>query len=275
MGRWGDDIYQSDAALDYQATITSRLERELLYWLSPEQLTNDSGWVASVLAVIEVMLLFEQHEVGSSVYIRDEKAVQRWREVFLSVWNGGWQDTSYSYGDPEYRKKHRLAIIEMFDHLESVARYWTNLSKSSDQIVPNPFSQEYPIPYFSVRHWTNQDNKGIVKVERFMGELIEHLVKDIIYSLSPEKRAQVIAFNVEEVWVAVDILGFLSAIYERSPGVNGQVVRRWRDTTVQIWKQFEEGDQTDWDETDSLYQNVLRAFDRLEVVAQKYPPFAW
>lgn len=31
MGRWGDDLYDSDAALDYNATITMRIEREIAF----------------------------------------------------------------------------------------------------------------------------------------------------------------------------------------------------------------------------------------------------
>jgi hypothetical protein len=274
MGRWGKGIYDSDAALDYQSTITDRLERELLYWLSPEQVRHNSGWLASVLAVIEVMLMFEQHEIGSGGYIEDESAVERWREVFLSVWDGDWQDDAHAFGDPAYRQQHHPAIIQMLDRLESIARFWTKLSSGSREEL-TPLSPDYPLPYFSKRRWTNRDNKEFVKVDRFTSYLIEHMAKDIIYWLSPEKRGEMLAFNAEEVWVLADALGYLCNIYEQTPGVNEQTVRAWRDNTVQIWKGFLEGDKLVWDETDELYQNVMRAFDRLEAVAQKYPPYEY
>lgn len=231
MGRWGTDIYDSNAALDCQATITDVLERELLYWLSPEYVHHDSGWLASVLAVIEVMLLFEQRDPGSSVYIADEKAVQRWREVILSVWDGAWQDDDPAFGDPNYRHQHRSGVIQMLDRLESIARFWTNLARGI-RLELTPLSSDYPLPYFSKRYWSSRDNRQFVKVDHFTYKLIEHLAKDIIYWLSPEKRGEMRTINAERVWVLADILGFLCDMYECTPGMNEKTVRTWRDTTI-------------------------------------------
>jgi len=273
MGRSGDRIYESDAALDYQSTITDLLERELAYWLFPEPIDNSGWWLAKVFAVIELMLLLEQNNPQSSVYITEE-TVHRLRETVLNIWDGDWhieQEKAYKaypYDDPEYRKQHRPAITQIFDHLESLARLWESASNTERPPVI-PLLADYPLPYFSVRHWTNDENKKFVEVDRFTSDVIEHLAKDIIYWLSPEKRAEVMAFNAEEVWVAVDLLGMMCEVYQQPPGINQPIVQVWRETATQIWRSFLA------DETSSLYPDVVRAFDRLEAVSLKYPSIEW
>jgi hypothetical protein len=275
MGRWGTELYQSDSALDYQSLITDRLERELAYWLSPEQVINESWWLANVLAVIEIILLFEQYKIGSNVYLQKKRAVQRWRETFFGIWDGDWQDSrpeNYSFSDSESRKHYRPAVIEMFDALEKIAHFWENPKRSDS--LRGLLPSVYAPPYLSMRRWANRHNIEIVQIQRFTGELIEQLVKDIIYSLSPEQRWEA-WFRNEDVWVAVDILGFLCETYERTPGVNEQVVRTWRITVIEIWKQLLAEDHHNLDESEALYQNVMHKFDMLEAVARKFPPDEW
>jgi hypothetical protein len=255
--------------------ITDRLEHELALWTSPEKVFNAVWWLARVLAVIEGILLFAQRDERSSVFLEEPKAVKRWRDVFLNVWDDNQtyeRQDSNSFDDPAYRQQHRPAIVAMFDRMESMATYWSAVGTSHLQLALMPLHPDYPIPYFSIRRWINLDNKEIVSVERFTSELLESLVKDIIYYLSPEKRSEALAFNVEAVWVAVDMLGFLCTAYDQSPGINEQTVRDWRTTTIQIDKQFS-GES--WDESDKLTLEIMAAFDRLEVVAKKYPPYEW
>lgn len=280
MGRSAADSIQHDHAFDQYWLFTSRMERELAYLLAPEHVVNDDGWLAQVFAVVELMLLFEQYEVGGSSYIDNEQAVQRWRDVFLGVWDGEWQDdggygTPYLYGKPEYRQQHRPVVAAMFDRLESLARYYGRLASSDEPENFTPLLPAYPLPYFSIRRWTNQHNITGISIERFTSDLIEHAAKEAIYWLSSEKRGEITNFPAVEVWVAVDILGFLCETYEKSPGINQQAVRMWRETAIEIWKQFLDGDENQWDETDPLYLNVMAAFDRLEAVAQKYPAYEY
>lgn len=282
MSRSGDDIYASDGAFDYFSTIIDRPKRELAYWLSPEKVINHSWWLAQMLTIFELILLLEQHEFSSTLRIIGEetKTVQRWREVFLNVWDKDWQDeepytTRYAYSDPQYRKQHRPAIIQMFDHMESLASFWADLT-SNDKTSLALLSNNHPLPYFSIRYSTNQNNAKVANVEPFIKELIEHIVKDIIYTLSLEKRNEVLLFNVDdEIGVAVDTLAFLCDTYQQSPGFNQGVIRNWRHTTTEIWKRYTEEFPEIWNEANILYQNVMAAFDRLEEVAQKYPPMEW
>jgi hypothetical protein len=280
MGRWGDELYESDSALDFLSIITDKLERELAFLISPDQVIDDTHWLAQVLAVIEMILLFEQYDLGSSVYLQSEKAVHSWREVFFSVWDGEWEAKAnyypYPYDAYEYRKQHRTAIIEQFEYLERIAHYWTELSSGRAVAHPESFvPKEYPLPEYSIRHWTTKDNKEVINVERFVIDLMGFLEREIIYWLSPEKRAEAISFDVEQVWVSVHLLGFLSEKYEQKPGVNERVVGKWRETTIEILKQFLNGDVINWGKADGLYLNVLRVFDKLEAMAKKYPPYDW
>jgi hypothetical protein len=278
MGRWGDGIYDSDSALDYFGSITDQVEREIAYWFSPEHVMSNGYWLAQILAIIEIMLLFEQHDGGSSVYLENPKAVQRWREIFMGVWDESWQhDTQYGshiydYDEPEYRNQHRQGIVKMFDRLESIAAYWTAIGKTNEQPALAQLNPDYPLPYFSVKHWIGKDNKQHSGLERFTYKIIESLAKDIIYYLSSEMRAEVKAFDVEEVFVAVDVLAFVCAAYEQSPGINIQIVSNWRTAIIEIESHFL-GEQ--WDETDLLFQNVMAAFDRLQAIVNKFPPDEW
>jgi hypothetical protein len=283
MGRWGNKIYQSDSALDFFATIIHQLEREIAYWISPEQVLSNGWWLAQVLAVIEMMLLFDQHDIGSTVYLRNPNTVQRWRETFLRVWDGDWKHDYeygghiYAYDEPDYRIQHRPGIVAMFHRLESIARDWAKRKRSDDPLVLIPLHHDYPLPYFSIKRWMGQDNKVHMGVEHFISNLFSILVKEILYYLSMEMRNEVTGFNLyEEVWTAVDMLGFLSEIYQRPPGINEQAVRNWRNLTDEIWKPLlTEDDMMKWDETEALYQTAKATFDRLEAMAKKYPPIEW
>jgi hypothetical protein len=276
VSRPASDRIRSDHAYDYYWLFQNRLEREFAYWLAPEQVTETGMWLATVLNAVELMILFEQDIIDFSINFGEEKAVKRWRDVFLSVWDAEWEnDNRYGhndlYGKPEYRKQHRPIIVAMFNFLESVARYGANISKHREELVLSPLLPDYPLPYFSITRWTNSANKEVISVGRITHDMIEQLVKDIIYGLSLEKREEGYTINTEDVWVAVDILGFLCETYEQSPEVNDQMVRTWRETAIEIWKQFL-SDDIEWDETDPLNQNVMAAFDRLEAVARTYPP---
>jgi hypothetical protein len=277
MGRWGNELYESDSALDFHYLFTKQVERELAFLLSPEQIKDDNRWVANVLTVLELVLLLEKHHMSIYVFVSNEKAVLRWRETFLSIWDKEWESKHASYvtsiyDSLEYRKQHRAAIAERFDYLERIARYFADVS----QPHPEPFVPlDYPVPFYSLKHWTDRDNREVIRVERFMSELLGYLEREIIYWLSPEKRGEAITFDVEEVWVAAHLLGFLSEIYEQSPGVNDKTVRAWRDTTIEIWKAFNGDDAIVWDESNKLYMNVLQVFERLETAAKKHPPYEW
>jgi hypothetical protein len=275
MGRWGDKIYKGDAPLDYLLTITDKFDQELYRLFSPGENNSQSGWLAQTLTIIELILLFELQHKGSSIYVTDIKEVERWRDTFFSIWDGDWKDSlTYDniFNDAAYRQQHRPALIAIFDCLRSIAQSRLGIAKSGVQPELAPLHPDYPLPYFSVTRWLDNDNSEIFKVERFISDLLESLVKDIIYWLSAEKRAEVITFNVEEVWVAADVLGFLCEKYKQSPGIHEKFIRNWRETTVDIWKQ-NVGD--DWNESYSLYQEVLSVFDHLEAVARQYPTYEW
>jgi hypothetical protein len=279
MGRpRGGGIYDGDSASDFLSTIAGRFQRELAYWLAAENHFNDGFWLERLLAVIEGILLLEKHNDNSTVSLSREnpKAVEHWSEVFFSIWDGDWKgkETYFPSNEPEYRHQHRPAVIAIFDHLQSIAVFWESVGKSSERPDLTPLHPDYPLPYFSIKRLINKnskDNREEIHVNPFIRDQLESLLKDIIYYLSPEKRAVDISSDGEEVWVAADILAFFCTAYEQTPRVHEEIVRTWRKAVIDIEKQFDE----DWDETDGLYQEVMGVFDRLEAVARKYPPMEW
>jgi hypothetical protein len=280
MGRSVGDIYDSSAAGNYASTIMDRVDRELMYWFSPELVQNNSWWLLQALSGLEAMLLLEEHVIGVSfTSLHDAKTVRRWREAFFSVWDGTWEQRNehsrYVLDSSDYRKQHRPAIIALFERLDSIARLWEVLGTKNPLPELLSLHPDYPLPYFSIRRHVNTHGKEIVNVERFIHDLIEFLVKDIIYYLSSEKRAEVIGFNVYEVWVAADVLELLCSAYEQSPTVNEVVVNSWRASTIDIWKEFTKDDDREWDDADETYHAVMAVFDRLETVARQHPPYNW
>jgi hypothetical protein len=223
------------------------------------------------------MLLFEQHLFSSSVFLQDEQAVPRWRDAVLNVWDADWhQDTpassaAYAFSQPAYRQRHRRAISAMFDRLQSLAHYWADVSKHLGEPILVSLSEEHPLPDCSIRHWGNQQGMATVRAERFVADFAESLIKDIIYWLSVEKRADVLTFDAEEIWVAVELLGFLCEVYDLSPQVDEQTVHAWRDATLEIGKHIRIGSQSVWDETYTLSRNIINAFNRLEKLAHNHP----
>lgn len=266
MGRWGDDIYDSDDALDYLLTITYRLERELVYWLAREVDIDDNTWLSRVLTVIELMLLFEQHRLSTSTYLgRSEEAMRRWRDVFLNVWDGDWKEPDkYDLASPEHRQKHRTAVIALFDRLKLVAHYWNDPEPDHGKGLP-PISEKLSLPYFSISDWTDPYGR------RFVGEMVEQLENDIIVMVSVERRNEILIVpGIDALWVAIDLLSFLCTTYDTAPYTGVQFIRNWRDTAIGIEKQDLADNHMKWDDDYLLYQQVLTAFDRLEAAAQKH-----
>jgi hypothetical protein len=274
MGRWGDDIYDSDDALEYLDTIIDLIQREVVYWFAPEQVLTGRWWLAHALAVIEVILLFEQHEGYGGVHLESVPAVQRWRETFFTVWDGDWDDTNdsvstppYDFSAPAYRQAHRSTVSEMFDRVEHFAHQWSALG-SSDYSIP-ALSTDYSVPLLSARTWT-QGSRTSRFLNDFTSHLLEQIRKDIFYFLSHEMKT-IRVVDPEDVWMAVDVLGYLCKAYQYTPGVNEAIVQHWREETITISRYYY-GESQPLEGSDPLYQNILAAFQRLEDLAKQYPP---
>jgi hypothetical protein len=280
MGRWGDGIYESDSALDaFAITISDFLEREFIYLLFSGKPAHPSRWIREVLSIIEVILLLEQNGIGSDTHVGNRSLIQQAREMFFQIYDGEWQTVdyhSYQFDDLLYRKQHRAAISQMFDVLEKISEFRNDIHLDRDQLHTEYLPPTYKVPLLSIHTWFNRDNKPVSSITEFIGNLTGHLAREIIYDLSPENRNFAVDLNVERVWIYVDVLGFICEVYEISPGYHQTIVGNWRETTIQIWREFladEDGDSLD--ENDPLFKNVMAVFDRLEAVARKYPAYEW
>ncbi|QPC81548.1 hypothetical protein G4Y79_17900 [Phototrophicus methaneseepsis] len=270
MTRWADGIYDSDAALDYFSTITDWLERELAYWLSPENVQHHSRWVAEVMSVIELILLFERYHKGSEDYVCDRRAVQRWRTIFFDIWDDEWDvvaKNDFPHNRQAFREKERATIALLFDYLENKALYLED-----DDLADQTRLPKVPLPRYSKYKWYTDFGQATIKTGQVIQDLIKYLEQTIIYYHSPEKWALVISTGMEEAWVAVDLLGFITETYELSPGVYSQTVEAWYATAVENCNTSKETRSTDWIESDPYFQNVKRAYDKLEAIAKKYKP---
>jgi hypothetical protein len=203
-----------------------------------------------------MMLLYDQHEQDNPIQIEHPTAVNRWSKIFLGVWDGDWGGTDPSlkstqgYAVPAYRQQHREAIVTMFDRLESIAYMWANIDQPTAKSAPLvPLIPEYPLPYFSNPHGDNSTN---AKRAHFLGRILEGLVMSIVYWLSSEMRPFALMSNVEEVWGAIDFLGFLCTAYNVSPIYRTQTVQSWQETTILIWKQFQVDCKLEWEEGERI-----------------------
>lgn len=278
MGRWGDELYESDGTLDYfHISITKPIERELAFWLSPEQVTHDGRWLAQVLTVIELILLLKRNNNGGDPFMENPKAVRRWREVFFSVWDGEWQTEPdnyryYAYDTPDYRKQHRAAVMERFDDLERITEYWADDLEDINRPEFPPLPQDYPLPFYSLNYWTNSNHETFARVEEFIGELIDELIREVDYLFFAKRRERVWTY-IEHVWVAVDLLSVFGEAYKQET-ITEEKVRIWREINIEAWKQ-RMGKLPSETEPKPLYNNVLGLFDRLEALAKKYPTHEW
>ncbi|MBI1277740.1 MAG: hypothetical protein GC179_06395 [Anaerolineaceae bacterium] len=274
MGRWGKGIYQSDGALDYFSLISDRIEREFAFQFSPERVTAEHWWVIRVIKLIEVVLLLHQHGVINVLYFDNLETVKRWQKTFFAVWDFDWKSTGNPPFDQiSFRIEKRPIVERMFSQLEIVVESWVKLSplEIDLQTLLTPTSKD------SISRSKTDENLEYVFLDRFIFELIEQLVKDIIYWLSPEKRAELHSFfgGLDDPVVAVDVLGCLCEAYQTTPGMKAKVIHAWKDSYIQIMKEVYEESKLELDETGERFKSIVAAFDKLEMLANKYPPEDW
>jgi hypothetical protein len=285
MGPWADDaIYDDDGAFDYSMTIMHRLEGEIAHFLVPEVIASFSKsystWLNQILAVIELILLLEQRYSGSAVFMTHYetavKAVQRWRDIVLNIWDGDWTEPDHHsydpFAEPQFRQQHRAELVTLFEHLENLSYGWSELDTKPEGLQP----MDLPLPYFSSNQFTDPQGRKVFTGGRIIQELLDQLAKDLVVGMVypwRDNEVSIYTYEDEGVWVAADLLGFLSTVYDRSPGLSAQVVRNWRDKMLEEYKRLyvPDDDPRLDDYHDPIYDNILDSFNRLEAIAQKHP----
>lgn len=274
MGRWGDRLYESDGALDYFAGITDRIMREIYYLFSPERVKPNTAWVIEVVTVIEIMLLFAQKEIGSAVYLMDEdEAIERWRGAFFSVWDAEWNEpekSHFPFHAYAYRQAHRDIVIKWFDRLDELSLFLGDDELEGKEL--KKFISQVGLPYFSLAYSETKPAMAYPITGFFLSDLIEWLKYSVVFVLSDENRKLAIGFfQIEDVWVAVDVMALLCETYACSPSVTYQTIEIWRKKMTNIWKARLAEEAMEWEEHDE-YKNVVARFDQLKALAQKHPP---
>lgn len=127
------------------------------------------------------------------------------------------------------------------------------------------FDPKVKIPYFSSIPSPFGLGSNIIN------QLLDDLIHIISFVLSDENRPNLESWfsNMDDVCVSIDVIGYLCEAFEISPKVSSRMVNIWHDKVTDLW-QINKNDDS-FKETD-LYKNVLMAFNRLNHVAEKYPP---
>lgn len=276
MGRWGKKIYDSDTALDFFDRFTRRLEAEMAYWTAPEQVFQTSMWLGKVLTIAELMLMFEQNEMGSAPYLIDQQpAIKRWQETIFNVWDAIWNDgdRSFPYCDHSYRLQHRSVLSQLFARLDYLAEPSDGTGNSEAQ---SP-SLDVKLPFFSIAEHQIDSGGIYVHSDWLIEHLLEELMHTVVFIVSEkiEPVTDWLSDGLETMWVAVDVIGFLCEAYARSPRISYDTAVNWQKIMEKMWEDgtvIPPGYDLAKLEGET-YTNVTRSFDRLKSFAKQYPPW--
>jgi hypothetical protein len=265
MSRWADGIYGSDSSLDFSGSIMNAIIDDMVFWFSPEQVQQSPEWLSEVLTLVEVLLIFDTHDVGTTVSLsREEVNLKRWQDTFFQVWDANWnseKEDEPPYRSSQYRIEHQWIAIEWFKRLCDVADYWSSDNVGQGLVT---FITKAKLPYFSVTHFQYRFQKAYLRIGSSFFKVLDSLIRDIVFILSEENRDHIMPYEMDEVWVSIDVMGILCEQYEVSPSLREKTIDLWLEKVITIWNE-RLGEDT------GLYRDVLTAFDRLKAVARQYP----
>ncbi|MEQ8675995.1 MAG: hypothetical protein RLP44_20275 [Aggregatilineales bacterium] len=268
MGRDGEKLYDSDETFDFFYEVVDLIEREISFRLAPERVFHNTTWLREVINIVEVMLLFDVHNVGTTVYMgRLAPSIKRLRDTFFNVWDGDWSqdeggDAHAPFRDYQYRVKHRHVISSWFDRLDEIATYWS-ADDSDDLALFVPIAD---LPYF---RYTNHLGKERIIAGAIMGAIHGLMLKTIVFNLSDENLEPTIRFwEIEHVWVAVDVINTLCEAFGDAPSIREETIDRWFNRMKFSWMTFFSQESRVLDEDRELYQTVVALFDRLKRLAK-------
>lgn len=281
MSRWGKGISDTDFMIDFLVEIRQLLMKEAAYWFSPEQISISSDsqcktyWLREALTIIEIMLIFTDSDpdhISLPSFNIQHTAIMRWQNIFFGVWDSELDDKrDIPYSSLAYRVEQRETVKALFDRLSEIAAQRYDLPRKNLQ----PFPLQGQLPIFSR---ILRDHRG-----RFFRELIDILTQRVVFLLSEEIAESTRGLDtsdIEVVWIAVDLIGYLCEKYHASPRVRPRTVHRWLDKVIIGWINFySDGDEDPIDmETLAMkdgYTNVVATFVRLIDIAQQYPSNSW
>lgn len=276
MGRWHQLPFDSKYSLQFISfAITDKLEREIAYWLSPENIYQQTSWLTKVLTVIELMLLFDSFDSSTGVFLweKDEKVAQ-WETTIMAVWMADWdaseKQSGFPYGALAYRRHHTSVIKEHLGYLKQIAE--NNADETRANFQKRIETTEFPD--FSIFPTQTRHGNTIHLIDRFVGDLIRELTREIVFLLSDENRFDVLnmAADIEEIWVAVDVLALLCETYKTTPNITHDTVSKWHKKAADIWRiHVDEGELHG--EDPEVERTVSIIFDKLRDIARQSPPW--
>ena len=126
MGRWGDDIFDSDSTLDFIVPLEANLIRRVVFHLADESLSDEwsdglaySNGMNPVAASIDILCLL--CEYADIRFMKEKRVVRRWREVCLERFekDPSWDNCQTPDG-LDARAERRKVIEATFDRLEAL-----------------------------------------------------------------------------------------------------------------------------------------------------------
>jgi hypothetical protein len=108
-------------------------------------------------------------------------------------------------------------------------------------------------------------------------DVMREFVMTIVYHLSAKSHEKARNYHMDELITSLDLLAFTAEYCKLTPGIKSETVRRWKDETISIFDRVYNFDPV---ETTSGYffehrKCVMAIFERLERVADLYPPPSW
>src|SRR4051812_28861520 len=106
MARNSDDIYDSDWSMEAVGIIRERLIRDMIFWVSPEVISQTPGWLRQILTIVELFLILDEIH---GISICEEAQLNRWQTLFFNVWDAEWdaEEAVDPYRTYAYRVQYR------------------------------------------------------------------------------------------------------------------------------------------------------------------------
>jgi len=265
MGTWGSGVLQSDAALDFFDQFSDRLEKEIGYWASPVHLQQVERSSASfLLAAIDLLATILEHY--DHALIVNYPTIQPYKDAFFAAWDKDVADST---------EQERLIITALFDRLK-ILEYGYDGTLNKQELEEFRAIKPPSLVRGTIKELQELNNTEWAYGQmRLLERVTDELRKELIYWFSLEQRKQLRYEHGDELIPAADMLAFICDYYHRSPELSARKIRHWQKVLLRFWDKAvarpEGMGKPDYEV--GRRKVFVETFEKLEAVAQKYPPF--
>lgn len=245
MGRRGEGVLQSDAALDFFDAFIHDVHKEIAYWVSRLRFKDMDRDIASdILAPVDLLAAILEHY--DYALIVGQPTIQSYQDAFLAAWDKDVADST---------ERERLIITALFERLKFLEYGYdgTSDSKEREQLRAAQPPREIQGTFkelldLNEREWS---------YGRLPEWVIDKLRKELIYWFSPQMCKELRSeYGTDQFVTAADLLAFICEYYGHGPELRAKTVQHWRRLVIRY-----------------CGKAAGEPFDKLAAVAEKYPPF--